>query len=563
MTETKRNSIQIAIGLINEAINTKTSLNRLCVQKGKSRNLVTNLVWEINNDRITPENDDEKLMVDSILMIYQDYLSLKGDLSKKNESLEKPLAYDSMSKEEAEIANYDAYDDDSYDDRSYGEAVRDGDEIKLLNGVQARKITSYYYNIKVKGNPDLIGELTREEMDMVYRLYSNMDGAGLTQRVVSRYFRTLSFPDFKRILRAFNITKSSHPVAPHIIEENTLEEVVDLIYRNKENNLFKKIEEERGKQTEKILKETQKDLVDLKAKFTSWKEVLNDMVIGDIEPFKIKKVSVDQENALMVYLSDIHIGAHTKEESIFDNEYNEKEYYNRLGKTIEEICEQHATFGRFDKIIICNLGDSLDGYNKMTTRGGHPLPQNMDNKEQYNVYIKGMQKFFDTLHQLDLTNGVDYMCVGDANHDGDFGYLTNKSLEIYLNLKYPDMNVRIFEKFIETVEYGDHTFILTHGKDKEDKKSGFPLNLDNKTENFFNDFIYNYNIETKYCHIVSGDLHQTSINYGKRFRYKKVSSMYGSSKWIHNNFGNTKAAVDYEIVPKHHGTILEGRLILS
>jgi hypothetical protein len=154
------------------------------------------------------------------------------------------------------------------------------------------------------------------------------------------------------------------------------------------------------------------------------------------------------------------------------------------------------------------------------------------------------------------------MCVGDANHDGDFGYLTNKALQIYLDIKYPDMNVRVFEKFIEAFDYGVHTFILSHGKDKEDKKFGFPLNLDAKVENFFHDFLFTHNINNDFCHIVSGDLHQTSVNYGKRFRYKKVASMYGSSKWIHNNFGNTKAAVDYEIVPKNNGSILEGRIVL-
>lgn len=562
MTEAKRSLIKQAINLINEAIRTETSLNKLCVQKGKNRNLVTNLVWEINNKRIISEDVVDNNLITEVIRIYDNYLKLKDGLRRENKTLEKPLEYDSMTEEEKLEVSYDAYDDDSYDERSYGEAVRDGEEITLFNGIKSKRIESYYYHIKVKGKRDLIGELTREEMNMVYRLYSNMDGAGLTQRVVSRHFPNLSFHDFKRILRAFNITKSSHPVAPHIIEEGTLDEVVDLIYRNKENNLFKKIEQDRGKQTEKLLIETQKQLVDLKAKFSDWKEILNDVIVNDITPFKIKKQVVDKENALVVYLSDMHVGAKT-EDSIYQNEYNEKEFNKRLESVITEIANQYDKFGRFDKIVICNLGDSLDGYNGQTTRGGHQLPQNMDNRGQYNVYNIGMKRFFDTLHELDLANNINYLCVGDSNHDGDFGYFANKALEVYLNLVYPDMEVRIFEKFIETFEYGDHMFILSHGKDKEDKKHGFPLNLDNKTENYLNDFIFNNDINNKYCHVVSGDLHQTSINYGKRFRYKKVSSLYGSSKWIHNNFGNTKAAIDYEIVAKRGGGILEGRIVLS
>jgi hypothetical protein len=155
------------------------------------------------------------------------------------------------------------------------------------------------------------------------------------------------------------------------------------------------------------------------------------------------------------------------------------------------------------------------------------------------------------------------MCVGDANHDGDFGYIANRAIEIWLNARFPQMNTEIYTKFIEHFNYGEHTFILTHGKDKEDKKFGLPLVLNDKTELYFEDYINNKSISNKYIHVISGDLHQTSINYGKRFRYKKVSSLYGSSKWIHTNFGNTKAGVDFEIVPKCDSVILEGRLTLN
>jgi hypothetical protein len=556
----KQETIKTAISLINEAIEKKQSLNQLCVQRSKPRNFIANIIWGINvKDNATEEEEE-------LLMLYNQYLDIKNEISNTKTVKEKPLDYDSLNNEEKHIANYDAYEDDNYDDRSYGEPIRDGEEIVLHNGVKTNKITEYYYNIKVKGEEDLVGYLTREEMNLVYRLYSNMDGAGLTQRVVSRHFKNLNFRDFKRILRAFNITKASHPVAPHIIEEKSLNEVVDIIYRNKENNLFKKLEEERSKQTEKILKEKIKENVELQDKLNGWGKMVNDvlseMVIGDIEPFEIKFSPVEQENALIVYLSDMHVGAKTKEDSIYENKYDEKEFNLRLTKTIQEIVNQHSIFGRFDKIIICNLGDSLDGYDGNTTRGGHGLPQNMDNKKQYNVYMAGMRKFFESLHELNLANNIDYICVGDANHDGDFGYVANKSLEMFLELRFPNMGVRIFEKFIESFEYGDHIFILSHGKDKEEMKNGFPLNLTDKVENFFHDFIYNNQITHKYCHVISGDQHQTSVNYGKRFRYKKVASMYGSSKWIHTNFGNTKAAVDFEIVPKNRSTILEGRIVL-
>ena len=75
-----------------------------------------------------------------------------------------------------------------------------------------------YYNYKIyrRNKNPLVGKLSRDEMNIVYRLYSYY-GASLTQREVSRYFPDLSLVDFKRILSAFNIYKASAPFAPHIM----------------------------------------------------------------------------------------------------------------------------------------------------------------------------------------------------------------------------------------------------------------------------------------------------------------------------------------------------------
>ena len=146
-------------------------------------------------------------------------------------------------------------------------------------------------------------------------------------------------------------------------------------------------------------------------------------------------------------------------------------------------------------------------------------------------------------------------------NSGDFGYIANRALGMLLEEKYPDMNVNIFQKFIQTFNYGQHTFVMLHGKDKEDMRNGFPLALDNKTEVFFQDYIANKELLNKNIHVISGDLHQSLRQFGKRFRWKKVGSMYGSSKWIHTNFGNTRAACDYEIVTKDSDSVFENRVV--
>ena len=80
-------------------------------------------------------------------------------------------------------------------------------------------------------------------------------------------------------------------------------------------------------------------------------------------------------------------------------------------------------------------------------------------------------------------------------------------------------------------------------------KNGLPLVLNDKVENYINNYIDYHGIDArKPIHFIKGDLHQSATQYGKRFRYKNVGSIYGSSKWIHTNFGNTKPICDMDII---------------
>lgn len=101
------------------------------------------------------------------------------------------------------------------------------------------KIISYDYKIFRRNREPLIGSLSREEMNLIHRLYSYY-GDSLTQRVISRHFVELSLIDFKRILRAFNITKASGPFASFMYEEYTEEELRDIQLREKENSFYEK-----------------------------------------------------------------------------------------------------------------------------------------------------------------------------------------------------------------------------------------------------------------------------------------------------------------------------------
>ena len=171
-----------------------------------------------------------------------------------------------------------------------------------------------------------------------------------------------------------------------------------------------------------------------------------------------------------------------------------------------------------------------------------------------------MLGFFDSLSKSKLFDNISYYCVVGGNHDGDFGYFANKTLEASLYRINPNIHIKIFDKFIDEFVCDNHTFILCHGKDDKDMFKNLPLTLNEKTENKINEYIYYKNLKGN-IHFIKGDLHQSATTYGKRFRYKSVGSFFGSSEWIHINFGNTKATCEIDIVDGDN--IIETRLMLN
>ena len=257
-----------------------------------------------------------------------------------------------------------------------------------------------------------------------------------------------------------------------------------------------------------------------------------------------------KNKSLFIYLSDTHVGASVSEDSLYDNEYTAAIFGRRLCDVFYKIHELYVLHGVFENIFIVNLGDCIDGFNNQTSRGGHYLPQNLSNKQQFEVYFQSMKDFFEDIIKAQYTKTLNFISVGDSNHAGSLEYVLNRAIEIYLNAVHPQVQTRVFNKFIEHLQLGNNTFIFMHGKDSEAMKHGLPLILNDKTEVFLNDYIYQNDIKTKNIYVVKGDLHQSAHQWGKRFKYVNVLSLFGASKWIHTNFGSGRAGVEFQIVDK-------------
>ena len=318
------------------------------------------------------------------------------------------------------------------------------------------KVSYYKFKIFKRDKAPLMGKLTREEMNSVYRLYSYY-GANITQREISRTLPEYSLVDFKRILRVFSITKACSPFAPHMYEEYSEEELKEMHLRLKENDFLKKLEKDEINDLRKLNIKLAKELNNIK------NNVIQNVIDAGIEikesnfnPKKVSPIIVGKKD-LIIWLSDMHIGAYNDAYGVYDiDEYNYKDIQHRLECIINKFAGNS-----YNNIYIVNLGDSIDSFKKETTRGGHPLPTLCNDKEISKMFISLMKQFF-----IDLQNNVNhnkmiYLCVGESNHDGDAGWLNNRILEAHL--QNMGIETYISDYAIDSFKVGSHTFVYAHG----------------------------------------------------------------------------------------------------
>ena len=414
------------------------------------------------------------------------------------------------------------------DERAETQIVRDSEG----------KVSYYKFKIFKRDKAPLMGKLTREEMNSVYRLYSYY-GANITQREISRTLPEYSLIDFKRILRVFNITKACSPFAPHMYEEYTEEELKEMHLRLKENDFIKKLEKDEINDLRKLNVKLAKENFKLSDKITTI-ESLKDIIKESNPEAKIFKTDNKlNSNSLIIWLSDMHIGAYNDAYGFYEiPEYNEADIEHRL-----EIIVKRFAGKCYDSIFVVNLGDSVDSYNKETTRGGHPLPGIITDKEMSKMYINQMTKFFINLQNNTTFNKLVYFCIGESNHDGTWGWINNKLLEA--KLQNIGVETYISDYPIDSLTVNDNLFVITHGKDDHSQFKNFPLTLNDKTELYFANWINEFSLTGKRKYVVKGDLHRFAYTVGQAFDYISVGSLYGSSNWITANFGNTKWSINF------------------
>ena len=287
--------------------------------------------------------------------------------------------------------------------------------------------------------------------------------------------------------------------------------------------------------------------------------------IGDVinshsfQKRKLPTVQTNGKKAIKATLSDMHVGLdpNPDNKSLFGYEYNAEIFNEHIDKVINSVVKEYDSNGAFDLLLIDDLGDGLDGYNKLTTRGGHELEQNMSNEEAFKTYVSGKLKLIETLIDMGVARKYQVRNVGACNHAGSFGRIANTAIKMILDRVYEKevVDFYILERFMEHFDYGVHTFILTHGKDDKYMFKGLPYTLNDKTIAFINDYIDHYGITNRHIHVEKGDLHRVGYDRTKKFDYRNFMSFAPPSAWVQGNFGDGYSGYSVQIIPKDNGEI--------
>lgn len=396
-------------------------------------------------------------------------------------------------------------------------------------------IQSYKVIVYKRDKLPFITILTRSEVETIFGLYTYY-GGNITARNIANEFSKFTLADIKSIIRAFGITKDSNWAAPHLLEEMSIEQLAQYRMNLKEKAAFKYADATQERDFKNLLNKMSLKITRLEDKVEMAKSLLN--------PIEYKKCCVQKEfnNEItgIICLSDLHVGAFNQPEGYLElPEYNENEINRRLDRIVQSIKNKN-----WKSVIILNLGDNIDSYQKLTTSMTHSLPCVQTDRQIATTYLSVMLRLFSQLKAL--FDDVYYYSIGTGNHSGAAGWLCDIALVSHLQ----NMNIQCYvsNNEINYFNLNNISFIYLHGRSESSKGQfkPFPLNLDNKTQCWFNDFFADTDFKLLSKKVVlKGDLHQYSINSVSSFDYINCPSIYGASCYIVSNFGYNKWGCAY------------------
>lgn len=401
---------------------------------------------------------------------------------------------------------------------------------------EQNRIIKYDITVPVKDSIPFHTILSREKAETIFGLYVYY-GGNVTARNVANEFPEYTLPEIKHIFKAFRLYKDSMWAPRHLLEELTVQQLSEYRMRLKERAAFKYADATQERDFKNTINKMALQINKLEDRNEFIKELIN--ANHKYKEYNLRDLSISNKKTGVIVLSDLHVGACNVANGYLPLvEYNDKEIKARLNKILDFL---YTKINDWEELIILNLGDSIDNY-RGTTAKGTPLPTDMTEKQAAKMYLELMEEWF-----IELSNtyhNIKYICTGDSNHGASFDWITNVALTSKINKLGIDCYVS--DDPIDSFNVGEFTITYLHGHDSRTQYKGFPLNLDERTKNWFNNYFLQSDFNFKQNRIVlKGDLHQYSVNSCNTFDYINAPSLYGSSAYIVGNFGKGKEGTLY------------------
>lgn len=270
-----------------------------------------------------------------------------------------------------------------------------------------------------------------------------------------------------------------------------------------------------------------------------FKDVIDEAVSKHIKPVKIYSSSpkLEYDTVDRLVYSDAHVGMCVNPNGfgMYGGKWDEDELMSRCDTMIKCMLDTRKS----DELYIDDLGDFLDGWNAETTRGGHKLPQNMDNEKSFKVGLNFKMNIIDNL--IPYFESITVRNVCEDNHAGSFAYVLNHAFKEIVKAKYSN-SVKVVNqrRFIDYYTVGDHAIVTSHGKDSSNLKFGFKPHLDPKQIEKVDQYLKSEGVykESKYVRFCKGDSHQAlfDMSGSDDFDYFNYPAFSPSSNWVQTNF---------------------------
>lgn len=276
----------------------------------------------------------------------------------------------------------------------------------------------------------------------------------------------------------------------------------------------------------------------------------------DVSPFTfvVNGNPSPKNKAQIFWVADTHVGM-CNPNPLYGKTYSLTEFTARLLSIPQYVQE-------CDELIICFLGDGIDGLDGMTISRKHPLPQDLNNFEQIIGFVEAFKQLFTVLMRLKVegvVNKIRFVSVDQSNHSGYMDKVCAHFISEWLSVKFPEIKTQIAKNYIDHFEAQGHTFVYCHGKDMNYQKHGFPAQINSATSLYFLQYLAQNGIEANdEAHVVSADLHMETYSESS-FSYQKVLPLAIGSDWVQTNFGKGKSGVSYSKILSN-GSIERGAI---